>query len=140
HNTLGLASWLQGDSDLATVECTTALTMSRELGYVEDIAWSLISLGAIARYQGEPERAAALLAESSSLSERIGFREGLAWSLEQLGVLALDRGDPAAADLLRRSLLIHRELQDRWRVTSLLRDLPAPALTRGGARTAAPPP
>jgi tetratricopeptide (TPR) repeat protein len=137
HNTIGFAAWLQGDFDLATVECTTALTMFRELGYVEDIAWSLISLGAIARYQGEPERAAALLAESSSLSERIGFREGLAWSMEQLGVLALDRGDPAAADLLRRSLLIHRELQDRWRVTSVLEDLAALALTRGGAGTAA---
>ena len=50
-----------------------------ELGYVEDIAWSLISLGAIARYQGAPGWAAALLAESRSLSERIGFQEGLAW-------------------------------------------------------------
>ena len=111
--------------------------MSRELGYVEDIAWALISLGAIARYQRAPGRAAALLAESHSLSERIGFREGLAWSLEQLGLLSLDRGDPAAADLLRRSLLIHRELQDRWRVTSVLEDLAALALTRGGAGTAA---
>ena len=111
--------------------------MSRELGYVEDIAWSLISLGAIARYQRAHERAAALLAESRSLSERIGFREGLAWSLEQQGLLALDRGDPAAAGLLRRSLLIHRELQDRWRVTSALEDLAALALTRGSAGTAA---
>jgi predicted ATPase/DNA-binding SARP family transcriptional activator len=137
HNTLGFAAWLQGDFELATAECTTALTMSRELGYVEDIAWSLISLGATARYQGAPERAAALLAESHSLSERIGFREGLAWSLEQLGLLALDRGDQAAADLLRHSLLIHRELQDRWRVTSVLEDLAALALARGGAGTAA---
>jgi predicted ATPase/DNA-binding SARP family transcriptional activator len=137
HNTLGFAAWLQGDFELATAECTTALTMSRELGYVEDIAWSLISLGAIARYQAAPERAAALLAESRSLAERIGFREGLAWSLEQQGLLALDRGDPAAADLLRRSLLIHRELQDRWRVTSALEDLAALALTRGSAGTAA---
>src|SRR5262249_45535580 len=62
HNILGFAAWLQGDFELATAECTTALTMSRELGYVEDIAWSLISLGATARYQGAPERAAALLA------------------------------------------------------------------------------
>ena len=137
HNTLGFAAWLQGDFELATAECATALTMSRELGYVEDIAWSLISLGAIARYQGAHERAAALLAESRSLSERIGFREGLAWSLEQQGLLALDRGDPAAAGLLRRSLLIHRELQDRWRVSSALEDLAALALTRGSAGTAA---
>jgi predicted ATPase/DNA-binding SARP family transcriptional activator len=137
HNTLGFAAWLQGDFELATAECTAALTTSRELGYVEDIAWALISLGAIARYQEAHERAAALLAESRSLSERIGFREGLAWSLEQQGLLALDRGDPAAADLLRRSLLVHRELQDRWRATSALEDLAALALTGGRAGTAA---
>jgi predicted ATPase/DNA-binding SARP family transcriptional activator len=137
HGYLGFVSWLQGDFDLATAECATALGMFRELGYVEDIAWSLISLGAIARYQRAPERAAELLAESRSLSERIGFREGLAWSLEQLGLLALDRGDPAAADLLRRSLQVHRELHDRWRVTSVLEDLAALALACGSAGTAA---
>jgi predicted ATPase/DNA-binding SARP family transcriptional activator len=137
HGYLGFVAWLQRDFELATAECTTALRMFRELGYVDDIAWSLISLGAIARYQRAPERAAELLAESRSLSERIGFREGLAWSLEQLGLLALDRGDPAAADLLRRSLQVHRELHDRWRVTSLLEDLAALALFRGRAATAA---
>jgi hypothetical protein len=56
HDTLGFAAWLQGDFELATAECATALNISRELGYVEDIAWSLISLGAIARYQRAPER------------------------------------------------------------------------------------
>jgi predicted ATPase/DNA-binding SARP family transcriptional activator len=137
HGYLGFVAWLQRDLELATAECTTALGMFRELGYVDDIAWSLISLGAIARYQRAPGRAAELLAESRSLSERIGFREGLAWSLEQLGLLALDRGDPAAEDLLRRSLRVHRELHDRWRVTSVLDDLAALALSRGGAGTAA---
>ena len=73
HNTLGFAAWLQGDFELATAECAAALTMSRELGYVEDIAWSLISLGAIARYQRAHDRAAALLAKSRSRSERIGL-------------------------------------------------------------------
>src|SRR5262249_46728599 len=106
-------------------------------GYVEDVAWSLISLGATARYQGAPGRAAALLAESHSLSERIGFREGLAWSLEQLGLPALDRGGPAAPDLLRRSPLVDGELQDRWRATGVLENLAALALARGGAGTAA---
>jgi predicted ATPase/DNA-binding SARP family transcriptional activator len=137
HGYLGFVAWLQRDFELATAECTTALSMFRALGYVDDIAWSLISLGAIARYQRAPERAAELLAESRSLSERIGFREGLAWSLEQLGLLALDRGDPAAADLLERSLRVHRELHDRWRATSVLEDLAALALSRGSAGTAA---
>ncbi|HXZ69402.1 MAG TPA: tetratricopeptide repeat protein, partial [Streptosporangiaceae bacterium] len=137
HGDLGFVSWLQRDFEPATAECTAARDMFRELGDAEGIAWSLISLGAIARYQREPGRAAALLARSRALSERIGFREGLAWSLEQQGVLALDRGDPAAADLLRHSLLIHRELHDRWRVTSVLGDLAALALAWGSAGTAA---
>src|SRR5262249_41292756 len=38
---------------------------------------------------------------------------------------------------LRHSLLIHRELHDRWRVTSVLAELAALALSRGGAGTAA---
>src|SRR5262245_11034789 len=138
HGYLGFTAWLQGEFGLATAECTAAGGMFRELGDAEGIAWSLISLGAVARYQGAPGgAAAALLAESRALSERIGFPEGLAWSLEQLGLLALDRGDPAAADLLRRSLLIHRELHDRWRVTSVLAELAALVLSRGRAGTAA---
>jgi len=137
HGYLGFAAWLQCDFELGTAECTAALGMFRELGDVEGIAWSLISLGAIARYQHAPERAAALLAESRSLSERIGFREGLAWSLEQLGLLALDSGDPGAADLLRQSLRVHRELHDRWRATSVLEGLAALMLTRGSAGMAA---
>jgi predicted ATPase/DNA-binding SARP family transcriptional activator len=137
HGYLGFASWLQLDFERGIAECTTALEVSRQLGDVEGTAWSLISLGAIARYQGDPGRAGELLAESRSLSERIGFREGIAWSLEQLGLLATDRGDPAAAALLRESLAVHRELRDRWRTASVLEDLGALALTLGDAAEAA---
>ncbi|HEY6279838.1 MAG TPA: tetratricopeptide repeat protein, partial [Streptosporangiaceae bacterium] len=137
HGYLGFVCWLQGDFERATAECTTALAMSRELGDVEGTAWSLLSLGTIARYQGESGRAAALLAESRSLSEGIGFAEGVAWSLEQLGLLATGRDDPGAAGLLRRSLELHRELNDRWRTASVLEDLAALALARGSAAPAA---
>jgi predicted ATPase/DNA-binding SARP family transcriptional activator len=133
HGYLGFAAWLQCDYELATRECTTALSMSRELADVEQTAWALLSLGAIARYQQAPDRAAVLLAESRSLSEQIGFREGVAWSLEQLGLLALDSGDPAAGGLLRDSLRLHRELNDRWRTASVLADLAELALRRGDA-------
>jgi predicted ATPase/DNA-binding SARP family transcriptional activator len=132
HGYLGFASWLQRDFERATAECTTALDESRKLGDVEGTAWSLISLGIIARYQGARDRAAALLEESRSLSQKIGFREGIAWSLEQLGLLATERGDPAAEALLRRSLELHRDLRDQWRACSVLEDLAALALARGG--------
>jgi hypothetical protein len=79
HSYLAFVSWLQRDFARATGEASTALAMFRELGDVEGAAWSLISLGTVARYQGEAERAAALLADSRALSEGIGFREGIAW-------------------------------------------------------------
>jgi predicted ATPase/DNA-binding SARP family transcriptional activator len=137
HGYLGFASWLQRDFDRATAECRLALGMFRTLGDVEGIAWSLLSLGAVARYQGARDRAATLLAESRSVSEGIGFREGIAWSLEQLGLLAADGGDPQAAALLRSSLELHRGLRDRWRTSCVLEDLAALALAGGGAVQAA---
>ena len=137
HGYLGFASWLQCDFARASAECGTALAIFRELGDVEGIAWSLISLAAVARYQGHREQAAALLAESRSSSERIGFNEGVAWSLEQLGLLATEDGDPSAGPLLVRSLAVHRDLHDRWRMSSVLEDLAALSLARGGAARAA---
>src|SRR6516225_7648597 len=134
---LAFVSWLRRDFDRATAEASTALAMFRELGDVEGAAWSLISLGTVARYQGEVERAAALLAESRTLAESIGFREGIAWCCEQLGLLAAVDGDPAAITLLRRSLELHGELRDRWRMSSVLGDLAAIALAQGNPPQAA---
>jgi len=137
HSYLAFASWLQRDFARAAEEASLALAASRELGDIEGAAWALISLGTVARYQGEIERAALLLAESRALSEGIGFREGIAWSAEQLGLLAAVDGDPAAITLLRRSLELHTELRDRWRMSSVLEDLAAIALALGQARQAA---
>jgi predicted ATPase/two-component SAPR family response regulator len=137
HSYLAFVSWLQRDFARATGEASTALAMFRELGDVEGVAWSLISLGTVARYQGEAERAAALLAESRALSEGIGFREGIAWCCEQLGLLAAVDGDPDAITLLRRSLELHGELRDRWRMSSVLEDLAAITLVLGRTPAAA---
>ena len=137
HGYLAFASWLQRDFARAAEEASIALAASRELGDIEGAAWALISLGTVARYQGDAERASALLAESLSLSEGIGFREGIAWSVEQLGLLAAVDGDPAAISLLRRSLELHTELRDRWRMSSVLEDLAAIALAKQNAAGAA---
>ncbi|HLN68306.1 MAG TPA: BTAD domain-containing putative transcriptional regulator, partial [Streptosporangiaceae bacterium] len=118
-------------------EAGTALVKFRDLGDIEGAAWSLISLGTVARYQGDVERASVLLTESLALSEGIGFREGIAWCDEQLGLLAAVDGDPAAISLLRRSLELHSELRDRWRMSSVLEDLAAIALAQGNVPQAA---
>ena len=137
HGYLAFASWLQRDFGRAAEEASTALAKFRELGDVEGAAWSLISLGTVARYQGDVERASVLLTESLALSEGIGFGEGIAWSVEQLGLLAVLDGDPIAISLLRRSLELHGELRDRWRMSSVLEDLAAIALAQGNTRQAA---
>ena len=137
HGYLAFASWLQRDFGRAAEEASTALAKFRELGDVEGAAWSLISLGTVARYQGDVERASVLLTESLALSEGIGFREGIAWSVEQLGLLAVLDGNPVAISLLRRSLELHGELRDRWRMSSVLEDLAAITLAQGNTRQAA---
>jgi predicted ATPase/DNA-binding SARP family transcriptional activator len=137
HGYLAFASWLQRDYARASAEAGVALAEFRALGDVEGTAWSLISLGTVARYQGDAERASALLTESLALAEEIGFREGIAWSAEQLGLLAATDGDPAAIGLLRRSLELHGELRDRWRMASVLEDLAAVALAQDNPHRAA---
>ena len=137
HGYLAFASWLQRDFGRAAEEASIALVKFRDLGDIEGAAWSLISLGTVARYQGDVERASVLLTESLALSEGIGFREGIAWCDEQLGLLAALDGDPAAISLLRRSLELHSELRDQWRMSSVLEDLAAIALAQGNAPRAA---
>ncbi len=143
HGTLAMVCWLQCDFDRAAAEAATAQEIYRAIGDVEGVVSSLVNLGIAARYKADTERAAALLTECLSLAEGIGFREGIAWATEQLGLLAADRGDPAAVPMLRRSLELHTELRDRWRMSSLLEDLAAIALSQdaavgavGAARTA----
>jgi len=137
HGYLAFAAWLQRDFGRAAEEASIALVKFRDLGDIEGAAWSLISLGTVARYQGDVERASVLLTESLALSEGIGFREGIAWCDEQLGLLAAVDGDPAAISLLRRSLELHSELRDQWRMSSVLEDLAAIALVQGNAPQAA---
>ncbi len=137
HGYLAFASWLQRDYVRAAGEAGVALAAFRALGDVEGTAWALISLGTVARYQGDVERASALLTESLSLSEGIGFREGIAWSVEQLGLLAATDGDPAAVGLLHRSLELHSELRDRWRMASVLEDFAVIALAQDDPSRAA---
>ena len=130
--------WLQCEFEPSIAECSAALTMFRSLGDVEGTAWSLISLGVVARYQGDLDRSGALLRESLELSSSIGFREGIAWTQEQLGLLALARGaTPDAEAQLRLSFATHRELRDRWRMASVLEDLAAIALAAGHTAQAA---
>ena len=91
--------------------------MFRSLGDVEGTAWSLISLGVVARYQGDLDRSGALLRESLKLSSSIGFREGIAWTQEQFGLLALARG--ATSDAEAQLRLNWRIAADAWQLSAV---------------------
>jgi predicted ATPase/DNA-binding SARP family transcriptional activator len=137
YGSLAFVYWLQLDFDQAVAAASRSLDICREIGDIEGVASALIHLGIVARLNLESERAVVLLTEARSIAEDIGFREGIAWTLEQLGLLAAERGDPDAPAMLRSSLEIHAELRDRWRMTSVLEDLAAVALSEGNAaRTA----
>jgi len=97
----------------------------------EGTAWSLLSLGVVARLDGDMAAAEQLLEKSKAISTEIGFKEGTAWCLNQLGLVALRRGDPQAHAMLRMSLEIHRDLGDQWRQTSVLEDLASTAVMSG---------
>ena len=137
HGYLGFNLWLQGRWDEAEPECEQALADFRQLGDLEGIAWSLISLGTIAQYRGRLDAAEAMLAEAYRLSQAAGYPEGLAWCLHEQGLLALRRGENDAFLPLSASLARHRELGDRWRLTSVLEDLSACATSHGQAERAA---
>jgi predicted ATPase/DNA-binding SARP family transcriptional activator len=137
HGYLGFNAWLQCCWEEAAAECGRALAEFRRLGDTEGTAWALISLGTVAQYQGSLDQAAALLTEARRLAEGAGYPEGVAWSLHELGLLAVRRGESDAHLLLLESLSLHRDLGDRWRVTSVLEDLAACATGAGHAERAA---
>ena len=137
HGYLAFVSWLQRDFDRAAAEASAALAMFRDLGDVEGVAWSLISLGTVARYQGEASGRPRCWPRAGRWPRASASGRASPGRCEQLGLLAAVDGDPAAITLLRRSLELHTELRDRWRMSSVLEDLAAIALALGQARPAA---
>ncbi len=75
---LGFACWLQLDFERATEECAVALRMFRELGDVEGIAWSLLSLGTVntapaSYWASAASRSPSLTARDTSSTRRPPF-------------------------------------------------------------------
>ena len=137
HGYLAFVSWLQQDFGPGAEEASSALARFRDLGDVEGIAWSLISLGTIARYQGEAERAAALLGAEpdASRGNRLpgGHRLVLRTARPARRGGRRPRGHHAAAP---QPGTAYASSADRWRMSSVLEDLAAItlALGRPGAR------
>ncbi|HEX8141573.1 MAG TPA: tetratricopeptide repeat protein [Pyrinomonadaceae bacterium] len=125
-NYIGFASWLQGDFEKAVVVCEETLGLFRGLGDKEGIVWSLLNLSAVMFYRQKYDQAVSLCNESLTLSEGIGYKEGIAWSLNIWGNVARRKQQfEPGKTMLRESLELHVELEDRWRVASVLESLGA---------------
>lgn len=125
-NYIGFASWLQGDFEKTDSACEETLRLFRAMGDKEGIVWSLLNMTAVMYYREKYDEAVSLCNESLALSEGIGYKEGIAWSLNIWGNIERRRKQfEPSKTMLRESLELHYELQDRWRVASVLESLAA---------------
>lgn len=130
-NYIGFASWLQGDFEKTATVCEETLGLFRAMGDKEGIIWSLLNMSAVMYYREKHDEAVSLCNESLALSESIGYKEGIAWSLNIWGNIERRRKQfEPSKTMLRESLELHYELQDRWRVASVLESLAAIAFER----------
>jgi predicted ATPase/DNA-binding SARP family transcriptional activator len=118
-------AWLRGDLDSAAQWAQESLRRFQVLGDAESTASTLIHLGAVAHYRGDNTQALRLLAKARTISEHTGCLEGIAWALNLLGLVHHATGSVDARALLERSLALHRQLGDRWRMASVLEALAA---------------
>ncbi|MBP2323504.1 putative ATPase/DNA-binding SARP family transcriptional activator [Kibdelosporangium banguiense] len=118
-------AWLRGDFDSAAEWARESLRRFEELGDTGSTASDLMHLGAVAHYRGDNTEALRLLIKSNALSEHNGCLEGIAWTLNLIGLVHHATGSAEARMLLERSLALHRELGDRWRMASVLEALAA---------------
>ena len=139
RNYLGFVAWLRGDCAAAELLCALALQEFRRTGSLENVAGTLINLGAAALYSGNDDRATTRLEEALGTSRRLGFPEGIAWSSHELAIVARRerRSESESAQMLRDALLVHHQLGDRWRLASVLEEIAGTLLVRRDAAQAA---
>lgn len=83
---LGSIAWSQGEFVAARDHCTHGLELFRRLGDLALIAWSLVSLGNIARDTGDLDGSVALYNQCLPMMSDLGDRHGVGAVLMGLGV------------------------------------------------------
>ena len=138
NNYLGFVVWLIGDHQAAEALCLAALAWFRPAGNLQEIAETLVNLGANALYNDQLDIAGDRLQEALDIARRLGFQEGIAWSLHELAILDRRRHrlPGKSALMLRDALLLHGQLGDRWRVASVLEEIAGSLLVQADPRLA----
>jgi tetratricopeptide (TPR) repeat protein len=128
----GRLAFYQGDYAAARMFHEESLSINRELGDKQGIAFTLNNLGIMAVEQGDYEAARDLHEESLAIRREAGDKWGIAASLNNLGNVALNQGDYETARVLHeKSLAIKREVGDKQSIAISLNNLGNIALNQG---------
>ena len=120
----------QANWERAKTLAEESLTLSREAGDKENVAYSLAMLGFFAPREGKD--GLAMLAESLDLIRQLGDKGAIAYSLNTMGNFALFQGDFArAGELGEESLDLFREVGDRLGIAAATAILGAMAANQG---------
>ncbi|MBV9603643.1 MAG: tetratricopeptide repeat protein [Solirubrobacterales bacterium] len=132
HDYLGFVAWLSGDGQGAEEHCGEALEAFRRTGNLRATATALINLGACALYRDDLTLARERLEQALASARQLGFQEAIAWAVHELAIVTRRERRPAGeyAPMLREALLVHQQLGDRWRLTSVLEEIAGAVLVR----------
>ncbi|HEX2619497.1 MAG TPA: tetratricopeptide repeat protein [Phototrophicaceae bacterium] len=123
-NWLARSYWRQGEYARSQPLAQQALELAQHIGNQEGAAYSLNSLGLIARDQGDYAQAQDYFQKSHAISHTIGDQAGIATSLNNLGLIARDQGDYAQAqDYFQKSHTIRQTLGDQVGIAAGLANL-----------------
>jgi tetratricopeptide (TPR) repeat protein len=128
----GNLAYTQGDYEAVEQLVTESLSIGREVGDSESIAWSQHRLGTIALARGQYAAAIIALDECQARFRAMGDQRGVAYALGGLGWGRHYRGDTAGArPLLEESVAIGRQVGDNY-ITALALCLLAQVVERQG--------
>jgi predicted ATPase/class 3 adenylate cyclase len=111
----GHLGWIEGRPVEAEELVRRAVTLLRELGDTESLAWAVMTLAVIAANTGDADRAEQTYVDAIELFKTVGADRGVAYGLNDLGLLALQRGDLAdAKTLFQESGRLCEVVGDAW--------------------------
>jgi non-specific serine/threonine protein kinase len=139
-NAAGKLAYLQGDYEVVIPRLEESVTIWRDLGDREGLAYALADYGIsiISRTREAGSGGTQFLEEAVSLFRETGNRWGLAYALDLMGDAATWLGQPEqeTAAYKAQSLALFREIGDKWGIISELSELGMTALRLGDFETA----